>query len=86
MLLLCTVLFPALALITIQVPRLPTLDMGYVHISPEYYISSNNHAAPTISDVNTYEGNSSLDGNAKWGLVVDIAAHLWYLGDISACE
>ncbi|KAL1652006.1 hypothetical protein SLS58_000129 [Diplodia intermedia] len=68
------------------VPRLPTLNMGYVHISPEYYISSANDAAVTANDINTYVGNSNLSGNAQWGLAVDIAAHLWYLGDISACE
>ncbi|KKY25780.1 putative mono- and diacylglycerol lipase precursor [Diplodia seriata] len=68
------------------VPRLPTLNMGYVHISPEYYISSANDAAVTANDINTYVGNSNLSGNAQWGLAVDIAAHLWYFGDISACE
>ncbi|KAL0256228.1 hypothetical protein SLS55_008620 [Diplodia seriata] len=68
------------------VPRLPTLNMGYVHISPEYYISSANDAAVTANDINTYVGNSNLSGNAQWGLAVDINAHLWYFGDISACE
>ncbi|OJD40793.1 lipase class 3 [Diplodia corticola] len=68
------------------VPRLPTLNMGYVHISPEYYISSANDVAVTANDINTYVGNSNLSGNAQWGLAVDVAAHLWYFGDVSACE
>lgn len=68
------------------VPRLPTLNMGYVHISPEYYISSANNVAVTANDINTYVGNSNLSGNAQWGLNVDVNAHLWYFNDISACE
>ncbi|KAB2579469.1 Lipase class 3 [Lasiodiplodia theobromae] len=68
------------------VPRLPTLNMGYVHVSPEYYISSANNAAVTTNDITTYEGNSNLSGNAKWGLNVDVNAHLWYFNEIAACE
>ncbi|KAL1630957.1 hypothetical protein SLS56_004631 [Neofusicoccum ribis] len=68
------------------VPRLPTLNMGYVHISPEYYISSANNVAVTANDITVYTGNSNLSGNAQWGLNVDVNAHLWYFNDISACE
>lgn len=60
--------------------------MGYVHVSPEYYISSANDATVTTNDITTYEGNSNLSGNAKWGLNVDVNAHLWYFNDIAACE
>ncbi|KAF2090386.1 alpha/beta-hydrolase [Saccharata proteae CBS 121410] len=67
------------------VPRLPTLDMGFVHISPEYYIATPNLVTVTSDAIQVYEGDSELLGNAKWGLDVDIAAHLWYFNNVGAC-
>lgn len=56
--------------------------MGYVHISPEYYISSANDVEVTADDITTYTGNSNLSGNARWGLVIDINAHQWYFNKV----
>ena len=67
------------------IPRLPLLTMGYVHISPEYYINKASGKSVKPSDINIYEGSMNLRGNMAW-LYVDVAAHRWYFDDISACD
>jgi pimeloyl-ACP methyl ester carboxylesterase len=73
------------------VPKLPLLSMGYVHISPEYYITAPNNAtvkASTIkaSDVQVIEGEVSFDGNTGTGLpsIGSFAAHHWYFEEADA--
>lgn len=64
---------------------MPFEIMGYVHISPEYYISSGIGATPGVGDVTLYEGLTEEEGNAAW-LVTDTLAHLWYFNSIAMCS
>ncbi|KAI1816712.1 lipase [Poronia punctata] len=69
------------------VPRLPPIIFNYAHTSPEYWLS-NGDAFTTdygVDDIEECDGVTSLDCNAlTFGL--DIIAHLYYLGPISACS
>jgi predicted lipase len=67
-----------------MVPRLPPMFLGFEHISPEYWITSPNNAAPTVNDVTRLEGSRNEDGNAGQG-GFSTSAHGWYLGDIGLC-
>ena len=68
------------------VPRLPPVPLGFVHISPEYYISSPNGVAPAPADITRYEGSVNLLGNSGNNpLQLDIGAHGWYFNQIGAC-
>jgi hypothetical protein len=60
------------------VPRLPPADFGFQHVEPEYYISSANDVAVTVSDIQT------CDCNENW-VALDINAHGWYFAEIGAC-
>ncbi|KAL9022101.1 MAG: hypothetical protein Q9185_000719 [Variospora sp. 1 TL-2023] len=68
------------------VPRLPPIVLGFVHISPEYYISSPNDVVPTANDITKYTGAVNLLGNSGNNpLNIDLSAHGWYFNAISAC-
>lgn len=68
------------------VPRLAPVVLGFVHISPEYYISSPNNVVPTANDITKYTGAINLLGNSGNNpLSTDVDAHGWYFNAISAC-
>ncbi|KAL8700158.1 MAG: hypothetical protein Q9201_005602 [Fulgogasparrea decipioides] len=69
------------------VPRLPPLPLGFVHISPEYYISTPNNVVPTANDITKYTGSVNLLGNSGNNpLEIDLNAHGWYFGAVGACD
>lgn len=68
------------------VPRLPPVVLGFVHISPEYFISTPNNVVPTPNDITKYSGSINLLGNSGNNpLNTDLSAHGWYFNSISAC-
>jgi hypothetical protein len=67
------------------VPKLPLLTMGYVHISPEYYINKPNKQDVQAGDMKVYEGAINMKGNLAW-LLMDIEAHRWYFGSVYTCD
>jgi pimeloyl-ACP methyl ester carboxylesterase len=68
------------------VPKVPLLTMGYVHISPEYYINKPNKQNVNAGDVQVYDGAVNiLKGNQAW-LAIDIEAHRWYFGSMYSCD
>ncbi|KAH6620102.1 Alpha/Beta hydrolase protein [Boeremia exigua] len=67
------------------VPRMPMVAMGYVHVSPEYYVGVKNGAAVGTGDVKVYDGAVNLfKGNSAW-LRTDVEAHRWYLSRMGIC-
>ena len=69
------------------VPRLPPLLLGFVHISPEYYIDTGNNIIVTAGDVTELTGDINMSGNTgNIGDGVDLTAHGWYLNQIGACD
>nr|AAB26004.1 lipase [Penicillium camembertii, Peptide, 276 aa] [Penicillium camemberti] len=68
------------------VPKLPLLSMGYVHVSPEYWITSPNNATVSTSDIKVIDGDVSFDGNTGTGLplLTDFEAHIWYFVQVDA--
>lgn len=66
------------------IPKLPLLTMGYVHISPEYYINKPNRAAVGSGDIQIYEGAMNMKGNGAW-LLMDLDAHRWYFDSVYLC-
>jgi hypothetical protein len=58
--------------------------MGYVHISPEYYINKPNRQEVSAGDIKTYDGAMNLRGNMAW-LIMDIEAHRWYFESVYTC-
>jgi len=67
------------------VPRMPLVIMGYVHISPEYYINKPNNQEVQCNDIKKYEGAVNFKGNSAW-IVVDVQAHEWYFDNVATCD
>ncbi|KAL3476457.1 Alpha/Beta hydrolase protein [Aspergillus californicus] len=67
------------------VPRLPPMAFGFSHISPEYWITSDNDVTPATADIQVIEGVGSRDGNAG-EFPQSTEPHSWYIIDISACQ
>ncbi|KAI8937728.1 hypothetical protein NX059_005428 [Plenodomus lindquistii] len=67
------------------VPKLPLAIMGFVHISPEYYINKPNKQEVQVGDIKTYEGALNLKGNSAW-IAVDVEAHRWYFSRMYSCN
>ena len=68
------------------VPRLPPTALGFVHVRPEYYISSGNTVVPTPADITEFTGSNDLRGNAGNNpLALDLTAHGRYIDNIGAC-
>ncbi|KAL4904399.1 hypothetical protein BDW74DRAFT_154747 [Aspergillus multicolor] len=67
------------------VPRLPPSLFGFTHLSPEYWVTSDNGIFPTTMDVQVIEGVGSREGNAGEA-IQSVDAHSWYLIDINACQ
>ncbi|KAH8694051.1 mono and diacylglycerol lipase precursor [Talaromyces proteolyticus] len=70
------------------VPKLPLLGMGYVHVSPEYYITSPNNATVSTEDIKVLEGEVNFEGNTGTGipLLDDFPAHHWYFEETDGCK
>lgn len=69
------------------VPRLPPRALGFVHLSPEYYIDAGTGVVPTEGDVSVLSGSVNLMGNTgndRNG--TDVAAHSWYFNRVGACS
>ncbi|KAJ5246253.1 mono and diacylglycerol lipase precursor [Penicillium chermesinum] len=69
------------------VPKLPLLSMGYVHVSPEYWITSGNNVTVTTADVKVLDGEVNFDGNTGTGFpsLSDFDDHHWYFEKADAC-
>jgi len=67
------------------VPKMPLLTMGYVHISPEYYINKPSRQPVSAGDIQTFTGAANLfQGNQAW-LIMDVEAHRWYFDMVYTC-
>lgn len=70
------------------VPKLPMLSMGYVHVSPEYWITApNNDTSVTTKQVEVLPGLVNWNGNTGTGPpnMLDFPAHHWYFEEADAC-
>lgn len=67
------------------VPKLPPLFLQYVHISPEYWITTPNDVVPTANAIQRLDGDINKNGNTGQ-VALDVAAHLYYFGPISSCS
>ena len=69
------------------VPRLPPRALGFVHVSPEYYIDTVTGVVPTADDIAVLTGNVNLAGNTGNDRnKTDTEAHGWYFGRVGACS
>jgi hypothetical protein len=68
------------------VPKLPPIEVGYAHVSPEYWLSGAESTGDDypVADVQVCEGNENLDCNGSTG-GLNVAAHSQYFGPISDC-
>ncbi|KAF2867901.1 Alpha/Beta hydrolase protein [Massariosphaeria phaeospora] len=63
------------------VPRMPPVLLGFVHVTPEYYIAKPNGKEVKKGDVKIVGGSINyLSGNGAF-LETDVQAHLWYFGE-----
>jgi hypothetical protein len=62
--------------------------MGYVHISPECFITTADNATVTEKDVTVLEGDVNFNGNTGTGLPDGLAfhSHVWYFNHVDACK
>lgn len=69
------------------VPKLPLIAMGYVHVSPEYYITSPNNATVSAGDIQVLDGDINWQGNTGTGvpLLSAFPAHHWYFLRTDGC-
>lgn len=64
----------------------PTVPWLYTQSFPEYWITSGNDATVTATDIEVVQESGSKDGDENTeGVVLGIAAHLHYFGDIAGC-
>ncbi|KAL5119540.1 hypothetical protein ACEQ8H_002605 [Pleosporales sp. CAS-2024a] len=68
------------------VPKLPTLLMGFVHISPEYYIDKGDGETVAPADMYVYQGMANVLVGDEATLALDINAHQWYFAKIYSCD
>ncbi|KKY17792.1 extracellular protein [Phaeomoniella chlamydospora] len=66
------------------VPKLPPTWLGYEHVSPEYWITSDTNVTVTTSDIEVFTGFNYTGGNADTS-TSSTEAHSWYFNHISAC-
>lgn len=66
------------------IPRLPPTLFGYNHVSPQYYIGSDNNVPVTTNDIQVYIGVGNNAGNGAW-VLLDILAHGWYFNAVGSC-
>ena len=67
------------------VPTLPPLLLGYVHISPEYYISSPTNVTVTPKDIEVLDGAVNFNGNTGEADLSHFDDHDWYFEQANAC-
>lgn len=68
------------------VPKLPPVLLGFVHVSPEYYIDVDTNEEVTTDDISgPLEGSVNWKGNTG-NLLVDFDAHGWYFNNVSSCR
>lgn len=68
------------------VPKLPLLTMGYVHVSPEYYVKTPNERDVAAGDVAVISGAVNLFKGNQAQLWPDVEAHRWYFGRAYDCN
>jgi hypothetical protein len=66
------------------VPSLPWLAAGYRHITPAYYITTDNTAVPTAQDFVMQTG-TTFENPIGLNLTEDGLAHVHYFDHISGC-
>ncbi|THC95547.1 hypothetical protein EYZ11_004972 [Aspergillus tanneri] len=68
------------------VPKLPPLAMGYVHVSPEYWITTPDNTTVEPGEVQELAGTVNFQGNTGTGipLLTQFSAHHWYFEQADA--
>lgn len=69
------------------VPKLPLIAMGYVHVSPEYWITSPNNVTVSTSDIQVLEGEINRNGNTGNDIpdLSKVDDHHWYFERTDDC-
>lgn len=60
--------------------------MGYVHISPEYYINKGNAQVVGAGDIQKIDGAANLFKGNQASLLPDLEAHRWYFTAVYTCD
>ncbi|KAF2032298.1 alpha/beta-hydrolase [Setomelanomma holmii] len=68
------------------VPKVPLLTMGYVHISPEYYINKPDKQDVNAGDIQVFNGAANLFVGNQASLIPDVDAHRWYFASVYTCD